>query len=137
MTPAFAEAARRILAPAREGDPVAAHAADQFEQLAHRLARLVGDLGVRTLFERSLAVASAQHPWLASARASSARPTDHAWTLLREVLAAREPAVALDAAVILLATLVALLERLIGEPLVAHLLDDLWPATFGSTKGTP
>jgi len=141
MTSEVAEAARRLLTPAAGDDrspvAVAGRVANAFERLSHHLARLVGDLGVRTMFDRSLALTSARYPWLASARSSRNDASERAWSSLSTVMAQHEPAVTIEAAVLVLSTFIGLLERLIGATLVARLLEEVWPAMFGSDKGTP
>lgn len=136
MTPGLAVAARKLVT---RGSPtlVAANAVQACEQLSQHLARIVGGIGVRTLFARSAALASARFPWLAGAipRTASA---DSPWAALSAALEAQDPHTASDAFVDLLSTFIELLGRLIGDALVARLLHELWPDLFPSpAKGTP
>ena len=85
------------------------------------------------LMKRSITIASAQSPWLAAAATES-----DAMTSLRDVMQEQEPAAITDAFVAVLTTLVALLNRLIGEGLVDRLLNEVWPAVFvPAAKDTP
>jgi hypothetical protein len=120
----------------REDTTVGARAAWACEQLAAHLATLLGDNGVRALFDRSLVLASAELPWLVTAR-QGARTSVEAWAALRTVLDAQPPDQASDAAVLVLSRFVGLLERFIGEALVDRLLREVWPTIFAASKGNP
>lgn len=115
---------------------VAAHAASICEQLSQRLARLVGELGVRTLFARSLFVAGARFPML---RAFSTHAGREPFEALRQCLAPEPPDVAMAAAVHVFESYTELLVRLIGAGLVASLLNEVWPTIFlaAVAKETP
>ena len=93
------------------------------EKLALHFANLVGSAGIQALFDRSIALARFEHPWLAVAAA----PTESRWTRLQTCLDAQGPAVANDAAVDLVATLLALIGRFIGDELVTQLLNEIYP----------
>jgi len=117
---------------------VAANAVQTCEQLSQHLARIIGEMGVRTLLARS-AVLSSRFPWLASAilRTASA---DSPWIALKAAMDAQDPQTASEAFVNLLTTFIELLGRLIGDALVARLLQNLWPELFLSpapAKGSP
>ncbi|HET7500338.1 MAG TPA: hypothetical protein VFK02_05020 [Kofleriaceae bacterium] len=118
-------------------DRVAAHAVQECERLSRHLARLLGEIGTRTLLARSAVVTSARYPWLASAiprTASASSP----WAALRAAMEAQDPHTAREAFVDLLTTFIELLGRLIGDALVARLLHEVWPELFPPTaKGTP
>jgi hypothetical protein len=132
MTPDFAGAARSLVTmPTGESTSraIAERALDAYEQLFRPLSRLIGDTGVRTLFARSLSVASSAHPWLASAVAVVAADVDGT-RAVRAALESQVPEAAVTAFVDVLSTLVALLERLIGERLVSGLLHEVWPTVF-------
>jgi hypothetical protein len=108
---------------------VTASAVDAMQQLTHHLAQLFGELGVRALLVRSTALASTHHRWLANTIALDVT-TDVAWATLRTAMARQPPREIRAGFVALLAGLIALLERLIGERLVQHLLHDVWPEVF-------
>jgi len=117
---------------------VAANAVQTCEQLSQHLARIIGEMGVRTLLARS-AVLSSRFPWLAGAilRTASA---DSPWIALKAAMDAQDPRTASEAFVNLLTTFIELLGRLIGDALVARLLQNLWPELFLSpapAKGSP
>jgi hypothetical protein len=116
---------------------VAAGAVQVCEQLSHHLARLLGEIGTRTLLARSAALTSARFPWLASAIPKTAS-TDSPWTALRAAMQVQSPGTARDAFIDLLTTFIDLLGRLIGDALVDQVLRELWPDLFASpAKGTP
>ena len=57
---------------------------------------------------------------------------------LRDRLAQQDLAVIADAFVVILSVFVGLLEKLIGEPLVKRLIDEVWPDIFAqAAKDTP
>jgi hypothetical protein len=133
----FEQAARTLLA-GPPGDVVssvlvAARAATALDGLAAHLARLLGTSGVQLLLKRSIAQAAARFEWLAP-RGS----VDSATSTLRVAMEAQEPEVTAEAFVAVLAALVGLLERLIGEGLVERLLGEVWPDVFThAAKDTP
>lgn len=135
MTADFSQAAGRLLAalaPDGSSEQLASGAANACERLAQHLSRLLGETGVRMLVKRSIVLASAAYPWLAAAAASEDASD------LRGAMVQQDPRSITDAFVAILAGLVGLLERLIGEPLVERLLDEVWPGIFVETeKDTP
>jgi len=135
VTPGFAEAVRKLVA-ADSATDVAADAVQACEQLSQHLARIIGEIGVRTLLARSAALTSARFPWLADAiprTASAGSP----WAALRLAMESQDPQTASEAFVDLLATFIELLGRLIGDALVARLLHELWPELFPSPAKAP
>lgn len=135
MTPELAAAVREIVAAARElvaGDSptrVATGAVHVCEQLTRHLARIVGEIGMRTLLARSAALTSARFPWLVNTISATA-PADAPWASLRSAMERQDPGTASEAFFDLLSTFVELLGRLIGEGLVARLLHEVWPEVF-------
>lgn len=131
MTPA--DAARKLLA-AEPGEgsskELAERAAGACEQLARHLSRLLGNNGIRTLFDRCLVKASVQYPWLASAKSMPGGAGEDSWSSLRSAMEPQDPDNVREAFVLLLVTFIGLLERLIGEGLVERLLHEVWPAVF-------
>ena len=133
--------ARQLLAgKPGEGDSptqVAERATDACERLARHLSRLLGDLGVQMLFNRSVIIASAQFPWL-HATATSAQVPGALAPALRPVMEQQDSETIVDAFVAILTTLVGLLKRLIGDALVERVLHEVWPAVFvREVKDTP
>jgi hypothetical protein len=135
VTPDFKQAAVRLLAdlaPAGSSAQLAEGAAQACEALAKHLSRLLGEAGVRMMLKRSTALATAQFPWLAAVTAQESASG------LRDAMVQQDPASITEAFVAILAGFVGLLERLIGEPLVTRLLDEVWPGVFTKTeKDTP
>ena len=127
MTPKAAATIRDLLAQCdvQDAKAVAAHAAVSCELVSRHLARLVGELGVRALFERSLYLAGSTFPFLRAVNKS-----DTPYETLRLRLERETPEVAMNAGVHTLSTFVELLERFIGGRLVASLLHEVWPAYF-------
>jgi hypothetical protein len=135
VTPELAAAVRKLVA-ADSTTHVAAEAVQSCEQLSQHLARIIGEIGVRTLLARSATLTSARFPWLASAlprTASAGSP----WAALRVAMESQDPQTASDAFADLLATFIELLGRLIGDALVARLLHELWPELFPSPAKAP
>ena len=136
MTPELAAAARKLVA-AELATSVGAGAVHACEQLSQHLARIIGEMGVRTLLARSATLTSARFPWLASAIPRTAAAISP-WAALGAAMESQDPQTASDAFVDLLATFIELLGRLIGDALVARLLQELWPDLFLPTaKGPP
>jgi hypothetical protein len=135
VTPDFRDAARVLLGeqPSDETSAqVAERAVGAYRALSKHLARLLGETGVRMLFKRSLVLAAAQFPWLAPV------PRSENASELRDAFARQDPAAIADAFVVILSAFVGLLEKLIGEPLVNRLIDEVWPGIFAqAAKDTP
>jgi hypothetical protein len=120
-------AASDLLAGASADAPptvLAGVAVRRVEELTRYLAQLIGEMGVRALFARSLADARSTYGWLATA------PTDPPWASLRETMERQDPRAIRDAFVGLLSTFVELLASLIGDGLMRRLLHDVWPEAF-------
>jgi hypothetical protein len=138
---AFQRAARTLLS----GQPgegttskhIAERAAQSLERLAKHLTRLLGEMGVNMLLERSIAVAASQFPWLRVSPSSAEQPQSPT-SALGHAMEKQEPGVISDAFVEVLSIFVGLLKRLIGDGLVDALLNEVWPATFvPAVKDTP
>jgi hypothetical protein len=131
VTPDLAAVAKRLVA-GDSSSHVAASVVRACEQLTSHLARLVGEIGSRTLLARSVFLTSARFPWLAntiSVTASAGEP----WAALGAAMELQEPDTASEAFAGLLSTFIDLLERLIGEGLVTRLLMEVWPEGFSHT----
>jgi len=136
VTPENVIAARRLLGSVsddRDAKAIAAHARAVCQELARHLSRLVGELGVHTLFSRSLALAAPAFPCLKTAGPTAAETPYEA---LCRCLEGEPPDVALASAVHVLQTFIELLERFIGTGLVESLLHEVWPASFPGVKET-
>ena len=133
MAESFGAVAKKLLAGAGDDDAaplkVAARVVQAVEQLTQHLAQLVGETGVRALLARSVALSSATFPWLAGS-VPIVRPADSPWASLRAAMENQDPRTISEAFSELLSTFVGLLERLIGDRVVAHLLHDVWPEVF-------
>jgi len=122
------EALRRTLAQRAGAVPDARAVAEAtlsiWDQVAYRLAPVIGARGVDALFSRSLHLTSAAFPWLAVVGEQGHR--DAQLASLKARLAGRETDAATAAASALLATFSELLVTLIGESLTGRLLDPVW-----------
>ncbi len=125
-TPAIQDLARRVLAleAARDSsDGRGGEAMQVCEKLRVPLAKLVGVAGFRSLMGRSLALATAEVPWLDSVQV-------RADGSLEGFDAARRPrdgAPDGEAGVAIVGQLLGLLVTFIGEPLTLRLVRDAWP----------
>ena len=135
MSPGFKDAARVLLGeqPSDESSAqVAERAVGAYQTLSKHLARLLGETGIRMLFKRSLVLVAGQFPWLARV------PRSDDVSALRDAFAQQDPVAIADAFVVILSVFVGLLEKLIGEPLVTRLIDEVWPGIFAqAAKDTP
>ena len=107
---------------------LAAAALRLYETLAGQLVLLIGEAGVRALTARSLHLVQRDFPWLAEARDPGPAERPFAQVGLR--LAQQEPALAREAATMVLATLGGLLAALIGDALTMRVLRAAWPSAF-------
>lgn len=138
MTPDLAAAARQLLASeGRDDATMAARVARACERLTVHLSRLVGLTGIRTLFHRSVVLASAKFAWLVDGTGGKSGPGEDPFGQLHARIAPQDPETAVEAFVLVLSTFVGLLSRLIGKDLVWQLLHEVWPAVFpDATKVT-
>ena len=131
----LAQTARALIAnevgePATS-DAVAAGAARACEKVCLHLARIVGTTGIRALFDRSWTASRSEFPWLPSVDGGS---FEGRLSQLAGALTGQPPSEALEAAASLVATLVELLGRFIGDELTLRLLQELLPD--GAPPGT-
>lgn len=129
MRPELAGLVRQLLVGSGppESAAVAVGAARACQMLAQHVSRLVGELGVRTLFDRSIHLASTSFVCLATAGNAA-----DGFEVVRVCLEQEDPTTAVEAATHVLVTFVGLLERFIGPTLVANLMHEVWPAIFPS-----
>lgn len=116
-----------------DASAVAAATLSTWQEVATRLAPVIGAQGVDVLFRRALHLTHRSFPWLAI---TGGEVKDIAVLLasLKEHLAACEPAVAVAASDTLLVTFTELLTIIIGEPLTARLLDSVWVPTAPASQ---
>ena len=98
------------------------------ERLTQQLAPLIGDAGVRAIYDRSFHLMQSKFPGLTAGRNSD--PRAGPFTVAQLSLEHLEPAVAADAAVALLIIVGELLAAFIGESLTANVLRGAWPGDF-------
>lgn len=103
---------------------VAAGAVQASEKLCAHLGRIVGPLGISTLFVRSLFLTRARFPWLVLD--PHAGPEGR-WQALRSCLEAQDADVAREASLSLVTHLLRLIAGFIGDALVLRLLAEVWP----------
>jgi hypothetical protein len=131
VSPEYALAMRALAAEEMRGgalDPVAA--GDQaLRRLREQLLLWFGPDGVHALFARAINRAAVVHPMLVDVRSVS-HDGRHLDRLPRPVPAERAEYVR-EALVMLLATLFALLGRLVGHDLVVLVTNQIWPADGG------
>jgi len=99
-----------------------------YEDLARVSTPLIGKVAVDALTGRALYLAQQNYPWLAATRGGRAWSGPFAQVVF--CLEQQAPAVAMEAAGAVLATLTELLVTFIGQPLTVRLLRDSWPEAF-------
>jgi hypothetical protein len=99
------------------------------DKLRPHLRTLMGNVGFRALLSRSLALASAEVPWLRAVRVKE----DGSLEGLDEFDAPVPPKALFEGSVVLLAQLLGLLVAFIGENLTVRLVREVWPTL--SLKG--
>lgn len=131
VIPDLARVAPQILARAsgesESPKELAARAVQACEQFVRHTSRLLGDLAVDLLFERSLGLAGNSLAWLRLPKQESAVQVRAA---LQAALEHQDPASIVGGFVAILSAFVGILERLIGPGLVAHVLYEVWPTVF-------
>jgi len=93
------------------------------EKLRLHLATFMGKTGFHTLLSRSLALSTAEVPWLRSVRARA----DDSLEGLAELHAQLAPEEFSEGEEVLLAQLLGLLVAFIGEKLTLRLVSEVWP----------
>jgi hypothetical protein len=118
---------------AADAEALAAAARRAYDDLARVSAPLIGQVGVEALTGRALHLAQREYPWLVQTR--EPEQAEQPFTQVIACLERQDPAVAIEAAGAVFATLTGLLVTFIGEPLTARLLRQAWPDAF-SGAGT-
>lgn len=95
-----------------------------WEEIDDILTPILGQRGMAALYERSLHLAAAAHPWLAAPDEND--PPAVGPAALRSALARRSSAVAMAGASALLQTFYELLASLVGASLTERLLRPVW-----------
>ena len=137
MTSVLVRAARTLVAAevgeAATAAELAVGAERACEKLHRHLARVIGEVGVRALFSRSLSVSAVAFPWLP---APEGVPADAPWRHLCTQIETQPVAIGLEASVQVIATLIGLVARFIGDGLTLRLLAEVWPAINGLKETT-
>lgn len=113
-----------------EANHVAEAAVRTWDEVAERLAPVIGEQGFRVLYVRSLHLTAANIPWLAPVHA---QPGDSPFADLKMKLGRETPARAQEASRALFATFTRLLVSLIGAALTTRFLASL-PRHSGPDK---
>lgn len=103
-----------------------------WQEMETQLAPVIGTRGVDVLFARALHMTSATFPWLDTPR--DRKDNEDRPGSVKRRLADREPGVAEEASVALLATFVELLTKLIGENLTERLMKTAWAPGSPASK---
>jgi hypothetical protein len=104
---------------------VAEAASKRWEDIAARIAPIIGERGFLALYARSVHVVQTSFPWVAPPAASG--QVHSLFATLTESLERQPPRVAADAQRALLLTFTQLLDALIGETLTSRLLPSAPP----------
>jgi hypothetical protein len=102
------------------------------QEIATALTPIIGPRGVVALYERSLHLSAAKHPWLLAARTENKPTLDSA--ALKAVLSQQSSTVAAAGGNTLLEAFYALLTSLVGRSLTERLLRTVW---VNPTSGSP
>jgi hypothetical protein len=120
-----AEASRLVELEGKSTNDVALAAERVFEKTFGLLSPILGQDGTSALFARSTQLAAARFPSLGDPDLDAGRATSPAQAVAARLR--RSPATSREAAVAVYATLLSLLETLIGERLTSQLLRGAWP----------
>jgi len=102
-------------------------------RFAHRFGRLIGGGGIRALQDRSISVAAVRFTWLTPPPEGFGDD----WQALRTAFESRTVTEGVAGFEEVVAALVALLGRFIGDALVGHLLHEMWPGVFPGDPKEP
>lgn len=127
-------AATRLLAHEAGGEPatsetLAAASARLLDRLAHRVALVIGPVGVQAIFRRAVKLRKPEFAFL-DERIIPPERGDSLAEPLRACLREQEPEVIQEVSVILFATFAGLLANVIGDRLTWSLLQQIWPDTL-------
>jgi hypothetical protein len=110
--------------PSPDAAALAMAAVHAYDQAAHELIPLIGELGVNALVARSVRLVQREFPCLTATQGIA--PEISPLAQVRLDLERQAPAVALSAAVALIATFSELLSTFVGAPLTRRLLSRAW-----------
>lgn len=105
----------------------------QWRAIDSALAPIIGSAGVAALYQRSLHLSLATHPWLDHERSVDVQQVD--LQSLRVVFNGRDPSDVSEASATLFRTFRELLASLVGASLAERLLGPLWPQLPSSPAG--
>jgi hypothetical protein len=123
----------RRLVPGADASQVADAVEAVWREIDQALHPIVGHRGVVALYNRSLTLAAARHPWLATGHRGALAAIDA--SALRAVLVRRQPAEAAAGGGALLQSFRDLLSSLIGASLTERLLHPVWAPTTDTETG--
>jgi hypothetical protein len=112
-----------------DASAVAAATRRACDDLAVVLVPLISQAGVDALIDRAVHLAKREYPLGQAGEEEAAEPFDQ----VRLWLERQDPALAIGAATMMLATFATLLAALIGEPLTTRYLRKAWPDGFSDT----
>jgi hypothetical protein len=102
-----------------------------WREIEQALNPIVGQHGVAALFNRSLKLVAATHPWLVAGRGGALDAVDP--SALRALLLQQPAATAADGGAALFRSFHDLLASLVGAPLTNRLLHSVWAPPKGAT----
>jgi hypothetical protein len=127
------ELARRALArragAALDATAVASAASRAYDDLAHVLVPVIGDVGVAAMTGRAVHLTAREYAWLSSGAPGPAGTT---FTQVIDALKGQDTPLATEAAAAVLAAIIGLLVTFIGEPLATRLVQQAWPDVSGA-----
>ena len=118
--------------PKAGSEALAAAAHRAYDDFARVAAQVIGQLGVEALTGRAVHLAEQHYPWLLQWRELEQPEAPFARVIV--CLKRQDPAVASEAAALVLATLAGLLFTFIGESLTTQLLLKAWPGAFSAAN---
>src|SRR5688572_607607 len=117
--------------PEAGSEAVVAAAHRAYDDFARVSAQVIGQLGVEALTGRALHLAEQHYPWL---QRRGLEQAEGPFAPVIACLKRQDPAVASEAAALVLATLAGLLFTFIGESLTTQLLLKAWPDAFSAAS---
>ncbi|NDP48801.1 MAG: hypothetical protein GZ085_10520 [Sulfuriferula multivorans] len=104
-----------------------------WEKLSTKIIAIIGAGGFQSLYARSLFIAQAQFPWLATDEVP--KQTDQLFAQLKKYFESQTPVQASAANSLLLITLTDILASLIGEALTTSILRSAWDSDASVLAG--
>lgn len=130
-SPRLRHAATLLFAQETKAEPatseaLAAASARLLDRLSHRLAQVIGPVGVQAIFLRAIKLREPEFAFLRK-RIMAGERGDSIIELLLACLREQEPDVIQEVSVILFATFTGLLATVIGDRIAWNLLQQIWP----------